>query len=79
VLLTATPLQNSLMELYGLVSILDDKVFLDEKTFRERFVSRDDHGRRDEELRRAFAPSYGAPCARRCRSTSATPSGSRSR
>src|SRR5208283_4252771 len=26
-LLTATPLQNSLMELYGLVSVVDDHVF----------------------------------------------------
>src|SRR5699024_5776057 len=30
-LLTATPLQNNLMELYGLVSIIDDRVFGDDK------------------------------------------------
>ena len=29
VLLTATPLQNSLLELYGLVSMIDDRVFGD--------------------------------------------------
>ena len=38
-LLTATPLQNNLMELYGLVSIIDDHVFGDVKTFREMYVS----------------------------------------
>lgn len=38
VLLTATPLQNSLMELYGLVSIIDDYAFGDVKSFRARFA-----------------------------------------
>lgn len=33
-LLTATPLQNSLMELYGLVSIIDEKLFGDEASFK---------------------------------------------
>jgi SNF2 family DNA or RNA helicase len=36
-LLTATPLQNSLLELYGLVSFIDDRVFGDVKSFREQF------------------------------------------
>ena len=40
-LLTATPLQNSLMELYGLVSVIDPYVFGDEATFKDQFVSRD--------------------------------------
>lgn len=39
VLLTATPLQNSLMELYGLVSFIDEQVFNDDKSFREQFAS----------------------------------------
>ena len=34
VLLTATPLQNSLLELYGLVSMIDDRVFGDSDSFR---------------------------------------------
>jgi hypothetical protein len=38
VLLTATPLQNSLLELYGLVSIIDDYAFGDFKTYRSRFT-----------------------------------------
>ena len=29
ILMTATPLQNSLMELYGLVSVIDPRVFGD--------------------------------------------------
>jgi superfamily II DNA or RNA helicase len=37
VLLTATPLQNSLLELYGLVSIIDDRVFGDLDSFRSQF------------------------------------------
>lgn len=37
VLLTATPLQNSLMELYGLVSIIDDYAFGDAKSFRTQY------------------------------------------
>ncbi|THT97708.1 DEAD/DEAH box helicase [Lampropedia puyangensis] len=40
VLLTATPLQNSLLELYGLVSIIDDRVFGDIDSFRSQFASR---------------------------------------
>jgi len=38
VLLTATPLQNSLMELYGLVSMIDDRVFGDPDSFRTQFT-----------------------------------------
>lgn len=37
VLLTATPLQNSLLELYGLVSIIDDHAFGDLKAYKSRF------------------------------------------
>jgi ERCC4-related helicase len=37
ILLTATPLQNSLLELFGLVSIVDDFVFGDIKSFRSQF------------------------------------------
>jgi len=38
-LLTATPLQNNLMELYGLVSIIDSRVFGDPDIFRESYVN----------------------------------------
>jgi SNF2 family DNA or RNA helicase len=39
-LLTATPLQNSLLELYGLVSFIDEHTFGDLKSFREQFAGR---------------------------------------
>jgi SNF2 family DNA or RNA helicase len=35
-LLTATPLQNSLLELYGLSSIIDDFIFGDLTSFRDQ-------------------------------------------
>lgn len=38
ILLTATPLQNSLLELYGLVSIVDDHVFGDLDSFKARYA-----------------------------------------
>lgn len=38
-LLTATPLQNSLMELYGLSTIIDDQIFGDERSFKQHFVN----------------------------------------
>jgi adenine-specific DNA-methyltransferase len=38
-LLTATPLQNSLLELFGLVSFVDEHTFGDLKGFREQFAN----------------------------------------
>lgn len=38
ILLTATPLQNSLLELFGLVSIIDDYTFGDIKSFKSQFA-----------------------------------------
>jgi adenine-specific DNA-methyltransferase len=38
-LLTATPLQNSLLELFGLVSFIDEHTFGDLKSFREQFTN----------------------------------------
>lgn len=46
ILLTATPLQNSLLELYGLVSIIDDHVFGDLKSFKANYS----HAPREQEL-----------------------------
>lgn len=37
ILMTATPLQNSILELYGLVSIIDGYVFGDLKSFKSQF------------------------------------------
>ena len=38
-LLTATPLQNSLLELFGLVSFIDEHAFGDLQSFREQFAN----------------------------------------
>jgi len=40
ILLTATPLQNSLMELYGLVSVIDPHFFGSEQVFREQYAGK---------------------------------------
>ena len=52
VLLTATPLQNSLLELYGLVSIIDGRVFGDLDSFRAQFTGRANF----DALRKRLAP-----------------------
>jgi superfamily II DNA/RNA helicase len=39
ILLTATPLQNSLLELYGLSTLLDEHLFGDERSFRQHFMN----------------------------------------
>ncbi|MCR4436127.1 MAG: SNF2-related protein [Clostridiales bacterium] len=39
VLLTATPLQNSLLELYGLSTLISDHIFGDIKAFRENYIN----------------------------------------
>ncbi len=41
-LLTATPLQNNLMELFGLVSVIDDTFFGSQDAFRAEFGGRED-------------------------------------
>lgn len=38
ILLTATPLQNSILELYGLTSFIDENIFGDIKSFRAQFT-----------------------------------------
>lgn len=43
ILLTATPLQNHLTELYGLVSIIDENVFGSIESFRSQFTRLDDN------------------------------------
>jgi superfamily II DNA or RNA helicase len=39
ILLTATPLQNSLVELYGLATLIDDRLFGDLPSFRTQFAN----------------------------------------
>ncbi len=54
-LLTATPLQNTLMELYGLVSMIDEHHFGDAKSFQAQY-SRLAHDGRFEDLKSRLAP-----------------------
>jgi ERCC4-related helicase len=56
ILLTATPLQNSLLELYGLVSIIDDFAFGDLKSFKNQFSRFSEEEQNYSELRRRLEP-----------------------
>jgi ERCC4-related helicase len=55
-LLTATPLQNSLLELFGLVSFLDEHLFGDLKVFRERYMRGNLENRELRDLRLRLSP-----------------------
>jgi superfamily II DNA or RNA helicase len=55
-LLTATPLQNSLLELYGLVSFLDEHIFGDLASFRGQYLRGALNGRQFEDLKRRLRP-----------------------
>lgn len=48
ILLTATPLQNSLLELYGLVSIIDEYTFGDLQSFKNQFLHLAETGNFDD-------------------------------
>ena len=52
ILLTATPLQNSLSDLHGLISFIDPKIFGPEQVFNRRFIEGQDY----EELKRELLP-----------------------
>ena len=56
ILLTATPLQNSLLELYGLVSVIDEHTFGDLDSFREQFLRLQDEDARNARLRERIRP-----------------------
>lgn len=53
-LLTATPFQNSLMELFGLTSVLDDNIFGDARSFRAAYV----YDENLTDLRQRIQPYY---------------------
>ena len=54
-LLTATPLQNSLMELFGLVSVIDEYAFGDEKSYKAQYARLTSDATFDE-LKKRLAP-----------------------
>jgi adenine-specific DNA-methyltransferase len=55
-LLTATPLQNSLLELFGLVSLIDERVFGDLESFKEQFLRIPNEDFRNRTLRERLKP-----------------------
>jgi adenine-specific DNA-methyltransferase len=56
VLLTATPLQNSLLELYGLIGFLDEHLFGDIESFRSMYLKGPLTQEQFRDLRRRLAP-----------------------
>lgn len=50
ILLTATPLQNSFMDLYGLISFIDPRIFGSEQVFRQRYMKDEDYDGLKREL-----------------------------
>ena len=56
VLLTATPLQNTVLELYGLISFIDDEAFGDQKTFARKYARASEEGDRFDELKARLEP-----------------------
>lgn len=51
-LLTATPLQNSILDIYGLINFIDDRVFYSEDAFYRRYFRRpENYGELAERLR----------------------------
>ena len=52
ILLTATPLQNTLSDLHGLISFIDPRIFGSEKVFNKRFIEGEDYA----ELKRELIP-----------------------
>lgn len=50
ILLTATPLQNSLMDLHGLISFIDPRIFGSEQVFRQRYMKDEDYDGLKREL-----------------------------
>lgn len=50
ILLTATPLQNSLTDLHGLVSFIDSRIFGSEQVFNKRYIEGEDYSELKQQL-----------------------------
>lgn len=44
ILLTATPMQNTLLDIYGLVQYIDDRIFYSKSVFTERYLKGENYG-----------------------------------
>ncbi len=55
-LLSATPIQNNLLELYGLSKVIDEHYFGDEKSFRMAYVNRRNDAAGLEDLKQRIQP-----------------------
>jgi Superfamily II DNA/RNA helicases, SNF2 family len=42
-MLTATPMQNTLLDMFGLVQFIDDKIFLDKRVFSQKYIKNQDY------------------------------------
>ena len=42
-MLTATPMQNTLLDMYGLVQFIDDRIFLDKRVFSQKYIKNQDY------------------------------------
>ncbi len=56
ILLTATPLQNSLLELYGLTSIIDEQVFGDVHSFKQNYINSASEAGQFSDLKERLTP-----------------------
>ncbi len=56
VLLSATPLQNHLLELYGLATVIDEHYFGDAKSFKTLYVNRQKNKQALEDLKQRIKP-----------------------
>ncbi|HSW87079.1 MAG TPA: SNF2-related protein [Rhabdochlamydiaceae bacterium] len=56
ILLTATPLQNNLLELYGLISVIDPYIFGDEISFKDQFILSRNEESRNQILKKRIEP-----------------------
>lgn len=42
-MLTATPMQNTLLDMFGLVQFIDDRIFLDKNVFSQKYIKNQDY------------------------------------
>lgn len=63
IMLTATPMQNSLLDLYGLVQFIDGRIFYDRRVFSERYIRNKMYDNLREQLRPVIQRSLRSEAA----------------